>query len=59
MLESALIYLQMNNDNRCSWDCSPHVLLHLKQIDRLKKSRGKAVILTMKKMRNIFEPYMI
>ena len=44
--------------NRRSWDFSPHVLLNLKQIYRLKKSRGKAVILTIKKMKNILELYM-
>ena len=49
MLESAWLYLQMNNDNRWSWDCSPHVLLHLKQIYGLTKAWGKAVILNMKK----------
>ena len=58
MLESALIYLQMNNDNRRSWNISPHILLHLKRIYRLKKTRGGAVVLNMKKMKNMFEPYL-
>ena len=50
MLESAYLYLQMNNDKRRSWNLSPYILLHLKQIYRLKKRRGKAVILTMKRI---------
>ena len=48
----------MNNDNKCSWDFSPGVLLHLKQIYRLTQAWGKAVILNMKKTLNIFEPYL-
>ena len=48
MLETAWIYLQMNNDDKCSWDFSPRVLLHLKQIYGLTQTWGKAVILNMK-----------
>ena len=48
----------MNNDNRRSWGCSPRVLLHLKQIYGLTIAWGKAVILNMTKIKNIFEPYL-
>ena len=43
MPESACIYLQMNNDNGRSWDLSPHVLIHLKQIYWLTKAWRKKV----------------
>ena len=58
MLEPARIYLQMNYDNMHSWDISPHACLHLKQIHRLTKAWGKAVILNMKGKKYVFEPYM-
>ena len=48
----------MNNDNRRSWNVSPHILLPLKRIYRLKKSRGNVVILNMKKIKNMYEPYL-
>ena len=40
-----------------SWEFSPHVFLHLKQIYRLRKAWGKAVILNTKE-KNTFELYM-
>ena len=47
----------MNYYNMHSWDSSPHVILHLKQIYRLKKAWGKTDS-QHEGEKNILEPYM-